>query len=131
MNEVEIFRMVGQGGIAVGALIILARVVYRIGERMIAAIDRVGTRIDDHTKEDLAAVAELRQDIAVLDARVEQAIDIRRELWEHEPTPVGGRMTTPVGTIPIPVARDKPRPAGEYSHRPGTERGPRGRGGGG
>lgn len=84
MNEAEILKLLGQGGFAGLALFVIGRVFWRVGERLIAAIDRIGVKIDDHTEKDTRAVGELRQDIAVLSARVETAIDYQ------ERTPIGG-----------------------------------------
>lgn len=72
MDDSNILQLLGQAGIGVGALIILARVVFKIGERMIAAIDRVGVKIDEHTKADTEALTDLRQDVAVLTAKIDE-----------------------------------------------------------
>ena len=85
MDNIDFVKLVGQGGIAVAALFVLAKMVYRIGERMIAAIDRVGSKIEEHTKADLLAhadvgnqVGDLRQDVAVLSERVDTVITLTR-----------------------------------------------------
>lgn len=87
MDDANILQLLGQAGIGVGALIILARVVFKIGERMIAAIDRVGSKIDEHTKADTEALGALRQDVAVLNGRVEQALDWKERTPVETPTP--------------------------------------------
>jgi hypothetical protein len=84
MTEEGLLQAVTQGGIGAVALLLLARVAQRVAERMIDAIDRIGQKLDEHTEKDLKAVAELRQDIAVMSARVDTAID-----WQ-ERTPIGG-----------------------------------------
>lgn len=119
MNEVELVKMLGQSGIAVGALYVLARIVWRVGERMIAAIDRVGQKIDDHTKADTAALAavstnvsSLRQDIAVLSASVDTVIE-----WSGSERTV--KRNTPIPMLP----QGDERQTGEYRHhRPPKER---------
>lgn len=137
MNDLDLVKLLGQSGIAVAALYVLAWLVKRVGERMIAAIDRVGVKIDEHTKADTQALAqvgvavgELRLDIAVLGQRVDTVID-----W-GERTPVGGQF---VESLPIhrkPEELDEPErpersprerqtqtPTGEYSfRRPPPER---------
>lgn len=105
MNEIDLIKLLSQSGVAVVALWILGRVVWRVGERMIEAIDKVVTKLDEHTAADLKAVADLRQDVAVLNGRVEQVID-----WQDR-TPIGGG----------PLPRETPSP-GMYSiPRPGTK----------
>jgi len=128
MNDTEIWKLLGQSGIAVGALIVLARIVYRVGERMILAIDKVTEKIEAHTKADTAALAavgvavgDLRQDIAVLAERVDTVID-----W-GERTPTGFVESLPVHRastrdvtreLDRPASQERlPRPGGEYSFR--------------
>lgn len=85
MDNIDFVKLIGQGGIAVAALAVLAKMVYKIGERMIAAIDRVGSKIEEHTKADLLAhadvgnqVGDLRQDVAVLSERVDTVLALDR-----------------------------------------------------
>ena len=106
MNELDIIKPLGQSGVAVIALVILGRVVWRVGERMIAAIDRVTSKLDEHTVADTRALGDLRQDIAVLSSRVDAAIE-----WQER---------TPVGGPPTPQQARRP---GLYSLRPGTKNG--------
>lgn len=105
MNDIEVFKLLGQSGIAVAALAVLARIVWRVGERMIVAIDKIGDKIDSHTKADTAALASvgaelgaLRQDLAVLGSRVDTVID-----W-GERTPVGLNF---VESLPIHAPREE------------------------
>lgn len=133
MTDAEVFKMLGQSGIAVGALWILARVVAKIGERMIAAIDRVGIKIDAHTTADTAAIGSLRQDVAVLDGRMQQF----RDDWADQLTPVtrarydGDRVRDEPWRpgherdrgLPLAEPLVEPRPStGEYSIRPPSQR---------
>lgn len=100
MTEEGLLQAVTQGGIGAVALLLLARVAQRVAERMIDAIDRIGQKLDEHTEKDLKAMAELRQDIAVMNARVETAID-----WQERapvgvpPTPEPARRTPSVYSI--------------------------------
>lgn len=122
MNEIDLIKLLGQSGIAVAALYVLARIVWRVGERMIAAIDRVGIKIDEHTKADTQALAavsvhvsSLRQDIAVLSGRVDTVIE-----W-GERTPTNFVDGVPLHRRPSAMD-DGPEPSerpttGEYSMR--------------
>lgn len=105
MTELEVLKIFGQGGFAVALLV----VIYKIGLRAVAAIDRVGLKmesfgvtVNDHTKADLAAqsdvrrdmaaathdivgaIGELRGDVAVIDTRQQQ---MYRD-WIDQLTPV-------------------------------------------
>lgn len=133
MTDVEIVKLLGSGGIAVVALVILARIVGKIGDRMILAIDKIGEKVDvfgskleDHTRTDVASISELRQDVAVIDGRIQQfqtdwadaltpvtrarVDDAREEPWRPAPEPERHRPAKPE------------RPSGEYSVRPPSER---------
>lgn len=129
MDNIDFVKLVGQGGIAVAALAVLARIVYRIGERLIAAIDRLGDRVGEHEKSTALSIADvgnqvgdLRQDVAVLSTRVDTVLDF---------TPVRGIKVPPdtraYGSRPAgddePEDR-RPRRDGEYLiSRPGRRRG--------
>lgn len=123
----ELLKLIGQGGVgvlSVGILVVLGKVVWKVGLKMVAAIDRMIDKLDSHTKTDVEAwaqvnamihqnsketatqVAELfrevtqtleslrqsmteqlgaiQQDLAVLSARVDTAM----ELTPLPPTPV-------------------------------------------
>lgn len=120
MENLDFVKLAGQGGIAVAALWVLAKMVYKIGERMIAAIDRVGTKIEEHTKADLIAhadvgnqVGDLRQDVAVLSERVDTVIALDRS----------GRTVSPheeraaFGSSPPPGPLQPLRPERHISER--------------
>lgn len=141
MNEIDLIKLLSQSGIAVAALYVLARIVWRVGERMIAAIDRfgvkldehgermiaaverfgerIGSKIDDHTKADTSALAavsvhvsSLRQDIAVLSSSVNTVIDM------HERTPTNIMDTGSHRRVVVPVSADEDvRPTSEYGLR--------------
>lgn len=115
MYDVDFIKLIGQGGIAVAALFVLARIVYRIGERMIAAIDRVGSKIEEHTKVDAMAVADvsnqvgdLRQDVAVLSERVDTVIALDRSgrhISPHEERAAYGSSPPPGPLQPLRIER--------------------------
>lgn len=79
MSETEVFAEIAKGAglgmIALAALLILGRVVARIGERMIQAIDKVSTRIDEHSKEDIGAIGDLSERIARLEGKIDIAME--------------------------------------------------------
>lgn len=120
MNDLDLIKLLGQGGITVTALGIVGVLLWRIGNRMIAAIDRVAAKLEEHTTTDVAAhgglgvqfaalreevrisSADVQRDLAVLASRVDTAID-----WS-ERTPVGSeprprqqarRPSTAIGMI--------------------------------
>lgn len=126
MTDIDVIKLLGQGGIALVAIVILGRVVYQIGQRMIAAIDRIGTKldehsskIDEHSRENTAAINDLRTDLAVLNGRVSSALE-----WSGVTPPIGVPETH---GRPAALPREG---TGQYSyHRPPVPG--RNRGGGG
>jgi hypothetical protein len=110
MDQVDLLKLLGQGSITVAALIILGRIVYRIGERMIAALDKLIHKLDEHTKADTAAWNEVRTDLAALKENVSLTM-----AWTGATPPQG---TPIVGPVPYPVARERSQRAGEPEHGP-------------
>lgn len=72
MDDQQIIGLVGQGGIA-GALIF---VIYKVGLAMVDAVRQLRTSIDDHTKQDVAAQAEVREELVALQTRIDVIADI-------------------------------------------------------
>ncbi|HSR79111.1 MAG TPA: hypothetical protein VLN57_21235 [Xanthobacteraceae bacterium] len=102
MNEIDLIKLLAQSGIAGLALVALGWVVRKVGERMVISIDRIGQKIDEHTKADLAAqmsvreiVAELRTDVALLSSHVHTVIE-----WNG-----AERERPPRRTDSVPVVR--------------------------
>lgn len=93
----DALKLFGGGGFA-GALLYL---LYLVGSRMVAAIDRVASKVDAHTTADIASHADMREAIVRLDEKLETTIG-----WQ-ERTPVGDPPTSP---------RTPPRgvPVGQY-----------------
>ncbi len=108
----ELLKFIGGSGVAGVALFILARVVTRVIDRLIAAVDRIAVKVDDHTAADLASHADLREAIVRIDAKMDGAANERDRM-------------TPVEGVPIahePTRRTPPRGVpSEYFHRPGTK----------
>jgi hypothetical protein len=116
----------GVGGILAAALLwLLARVVFKIGERLIAAIDRLGVkwettserivaRLDEHTKADIGAIAMLVNRIDVLETKIDQHARVTEGLRDDvqemlERTPV--EHLRPTQSIAHGTPRASPRQA--------------------
>lgn len=73
MDE-AIIRTLAQVGTTGGAILVIAYFVgkglLRVVDRMVAAIDRVGVKIDDHTANETAHVARLSEDIGAIKGRL-------------------------------------------------------------
>lgn len=108
MEPEVILKALAGGGLA-GVLILL---IYVIGMRVVAALDRVVAKLDQHTKEDLASHSELRGEMIGLHAKIDGMLDAADRL-----TPVGveipeSRARTPHRGIAI---------GGYGPMRPGTK----------
>lgn len=82
--DAETLKLVGSGGIAL-ALIWL---IYTVGMRMVAAIDGLGGKVDEHTKTDLEHHAEVKSEIVGLRERVDGILDVKDR--ERRLTPAAG-----------------------------------------
>ena len=87
MEDNQIIGIIGQGGIA-GALIL---VIYKIGSKLVEVIEKLGTKVDDHTTKDLAAMSAVREDLAALDAKIDVIADL---------TPIRGVRQTRAASQP-------------------------------
>lgn len=67
--DAEALKIIGGGGIAAALLALI----YLVGMKMVAAIDRLGTKVEEHTTTDLAHHAEVKEAIV----RVEAKLDAR------------------------------------------------------
>lgn len=67
----EALKLIG-GGTTIGALIAL---IYVVGMRMVAAIDRLGVKVDTHTAVDIEHHAEVKTEIVGLRERVDGILD--------------------------------------------------------
>lgn len=103
--EIDFVKLIAQGGFAVGSLVALAYVVKKIGERMIASIDRLTERSDanqqkmaeaframvDETRAVGAAMVAEAAELASRVSRVEAVLSVPREEYTSaHPTPVSG-----------------------------------------
>lgn len=85
--DADVLKLIG-GGTTVGALLAL---IYVVGLRLVAAIDRVSVVVNEHTKVDIAHHGEVRAAIAELDGRVGGLI----EAGERRATPALGILRRP------------------------------------
>lgn len=123
MNETDILKFLGPYGAVAVVVYLLGRVVLRLVarffERLIAALDRVGAKVDAHTEVDKSAHAEVRAAIERLDGRVTEIIDGaerreqtgRQELIARTSNPARRPptgMTPALGSSKLPVVADDP-----------------------
>lgn len=72
METQQLAGLIGQGGIAAA----LIYVIFRVGGAMVDAVKGLRQEIADHTKADLAAQAEVREDLAALNAKIDVLADV-------------------------------------------------------
>lgn len=107
MTELDLWKILAQYGLAGVFAGIIGWVLYKVGLRMIAAIDKLIEKIDEHTKVDVEHHNDVQQQLTALGARIDTAL----ELTPVEP---GRRYQTPGRGVPV----------GEYAvHRPKTHGG--------
>jgi hypothetical protein len=100
--DAELFTKLAQGGFAAGLLFLL----YLVGMRLVRAVDKLVTKLDEHTTADLQHHGYVRDELIAVSTRVEM-------LFEHTPV-----------EQPEPKRRTAPRgiPAGQYGFtRPRTK----------
>ncbi len=104
----ELLKLIG-GGLTAGALLTL---IYIVGMRMVSAIDKIGVKVDVHTKDDLAAHSAARDMFVRIDEQLKTVLDERERTGN---TPIEG----------VPIRRTTPRgvPIGEYGFRRGKTHG--------
>ncbi len=119
MDEATIIKALSSApsGVALAAVLVLVlyRVLSRVAERHIAALDRVSIAVSEHTKVDLEHHAEVKEAIVRVGARVDTAFDLRDrsdsfELLERE------REHTPQ-SIPRPTTASEQSERRRRKHR--------------
>lgn len=70
--DAEALKLLGGGSLAAALLALI----YIVGMRMVAAIDRIGTKVDNHTTVDIAHHAEVREELVAMSARIDTALDL-------------------------------------------------------
>lgn len=129
MSTEEGFKLAGQYGVGGILAAIIGWIMYKIGMRLISAIDKQTERIDEHTKADVSALTALTLRIERMETHLETKLDgfvDRVEDWLDR-TPVEGQPPTrprprpPIqGSQPLPTTRTA---TGEYHVRAKSEPG--------
>lgn len=115
MDDAGILKLLGGYGLGGILAFILGRVMWRVGERMIAAIDKLIAKVDEHTKADLEHHAIVHSEIVALGARVDGIVSERDRTGL---TPVHG---VPTEWAEVPTPGDSPKGfAREQLRRPRT-----------
>lgn len=86
MTDLDIWKLLAQYGLAGVFAGIIGWIIYKVGLRLIAAIDKLVDKIDAHTKVDIEYHNEVREDLAALRSRIDTALEL---------TPVESRRVTP------------------------------------
>lgn len=85
MDEATLIKVLSSlpGGVALAAVLVLVlyRVMIKVIDRSIAALDRVATAVDKHTEVDIAHHNKTNESIIRLDAKIDTALGM---------TPTGG-----------------------------------------
>jgi len=106
----DIVKLAGQGGVALIVLGAFIWLIRTVGMSMVAELKNLGTKVDEHTKVDLAHHAKVSEELAELSGRIEGIA------YERERTPVEGVPITRIGSrtvagttysIPRRAARDE------------------------
>lgn len=72
METQQLAGLLGQGGIAAA----LIYVIFKVGTAMVAAVKELRTAVDDHTKKDLDAQAQVREELIAMSTRIDVIADI-------------------------------------------------------
>lgn len=92
-----------------GLVTALLGLIYFVGMRLVAAVDRIGQKVDDHTKADVAAQSEVREEIIGMRTMVETALGVDRKPAEVIERKSGPVRTPPTGLGVYGIAREKTR----------------------
>lgn len=117
MDTTELLKLLGQGGITAALLFVVGKLLWKIGERMITAIDKLGEKIDLHTQADVKALIALTERIQGLESHTaylatmvksktrERLDQLENQLQrEHRSTPIHG---VPAISSPQYVERER------------------------
>ena len=92
MTEPDIWERLSQFGLAGIFAGILGWIIYKVGLRMIAVIDKLAEKVDNHTNVDIEYHNEVQNELAALRSRIDTALEL---------TPVEGhRRQTPMRGVP-------------------------------
>lgn len=73
MDETAVIDAIAKTGVGGAIVFVLFRVLSKIFERMIAAIDRIAARVDEHTAKDLEHHGEVRDAVTRMEAKLDSA----------------------------------------------------------
>ena len=100
MDDALIHALTNLGGTAavvVGVVYIAWKVIARIMERMIAAIDAAAQRIAEHTTKDLEHHAEVKEAVIRLEGKMDGILDWNERTPVEGPSKPGKRQRTNPG----------------------------------
>lgn len=75
MESIDILKLAGQGGITLVILGAFVWLVRTVGLALVASINGLDKRINEHTTLDLAHHAQVRADIAALNGKIDGILD--------------------------------------------------------
>jgi hypothetical protein len=90
MSDIDVWKLLAQYGLAGIFAGIIGWIIYRIGLRMIAAIDKLIDKIDAHTKIDVEYHNEVQQELLGLRTRIDTALELTPVEGHRRQTPSGG-----------------------------------------
>jgi hypothetical protein len=88
--DIEVIKALGGGGIAAALLTLI----YLVGMKLVEAIDRIGMKVDEHTKTDVEHHAEVRAEVASLGGKIDGILDAH-ERADRRLTPGSGIRRIP------------------------------------
>lgn len=104
MENLDIWKVLAQYGLAGIFAGIIGWILYRVGLRMIAAIDRLVDKIEAHTKVDVEYHNEVQQELTALRSRIDTALELTPVETPRRATPPRG---LPVEAGYYPPSRPK------------------------
>lgn len=87
MTPEQIVQLVSQLGVGGVTAYALYRVLSSVGERMIKSLDRNTDVLDKHTKDDLAAQAQVSERLARIESKIESELMFREATPIEHPAP--------------------------------------------
>lgn len=79
--DVEALKLISQGGIAAALL----GLIYLVGMKLVAAIDRIGLKLDEHTKTDVEHHGEVKEAVVGLHGKIDGLLDGQERQARYTP----------------------------------------------
>jgi hypothetical protein len=76
--DAELAKLIGAGGIAASLLALI----YLVGSRLVVAIDKLVTRVGTHETTEFAHHTEVKQQLVLMQTKIDQALDIKSAVQE-------------------------------------------------